>query len=411
MKRVVITGMGTVNPLGDNVEKFWNSALEGKVGIDFITAFDTEDLDVKLAAEIKDFDPSAVIDRKEAKRMDRYNQLAVVAADEAIKDANLDIENIDSERLGVIVSSGIGGLQSLEKEHASMLKRGPKRVSPFMIPMMIGNIAAGTIAIRYNAKSTCLNVVTACASATHSIGEGYKSILCDESDVMIVGGAEGSITKLSIAGFQNMTALTTSTDPMKASTPFDKNRSGFVMGEGAGILIIESLEHAQKRGAKIYAELVGYGSTCDAYHITAPAESGDGPKRSMELAIKRAGAKVEDIDYINCHGTSTPFNDKTECTAIKTLFGDHAKNLKINSTKSMVGHLLGASGGVEAIAAIKSIETGKIHPTMGYETPDENCDLDCVPLKAIDHEVNYALSNSLGFGGHNGSLLFKKFEV
>lgn len=408
--RVVITGMGAVTPIGNNVNDFWNNCKNGVNGIDFIKAFDTTEFEVKIAAEVKDFTTDGVIDKKEARRMDRFSQFALVASDEAIKDADLDLEKVDRDRLGVIIGSGIGGYNTMETEFFKLFEKGPKRVSPLYIPMAISNIAAGNVAIKYGAQGICTSVVTACASGTNSIGEAYRNIKHGYSDIIIAGGTEAPITKSGVSGFTNMKALNSLNDVNRASIPFDKDRSGFVIGEGAGILIIESLEHAQKRGAKIYGEIVGYGSNCDAYHITSPAPNGEGAKKAMKLAIDEAGIKPEDIGYINAHGTSTPYNDKFETLAIKNLFGEKAYDVAISSTKSMTGHLLGAAGAVEAIVCLKTMEEGFIPPTIGYKEKDEECDLDYVPNVGKEKSVEYTLSNSLGFGGHNATLVIKKWS-
>jgi 3-oxoacyl-[acyl-carrier-protein] synthase II len=408
--RVVITGMGAITPIGNDVESFWNNAIEGKCGVDFIKCFDTSDYKVKIAAEVKDFVPEDYIDKKETKRMDKYCQYAMAAAKMAMDDSGLDLDTIEKERLGVMVSTGIGGLGTIEKEHEKLLEKGPRRVSPLLIPMIIGNMASGNIAIKYGAKGICTSVVTACATGTNSIGDSYRILQNGTADIMIAGGAEASITPLAIAGFSSMTALSNSEDINRASIPFDKERDGFVMGEGAGVLILETLEHAEKRGAKIYAEVVGYGATCDAYHMTSPDPNGEGAARAMKQCIEEAGIKAEDISYINAHGTSTPYNDKFETTAIKNLFGEKAYNIPVSSTKSMTGHLLGAAGAIEAIICVKALEEGIIPPTIGYNVKDEECDLDYVPNVARKGELNYALSNSLGFGGHNATILVKKWN-
>ncbi len=408
--RVVITGMGAVTPIGNNVNDFWNNCKNGVNGVDFIKAFDTTEFEVKIAAEVKDFTTDGVIDKKEARRMDRFSQFALVASDEAIKDADLDLEKVDRDRLGVIIGSGIGGYNTMETEFFKLFEKGPKRVSPLYIPMAISNIAAGNVAIKYGAQGICTSVVTACASGTNSIGEAYRNIKHGYSDIIIAGGTEAPITKSGVSGFTNMKALNSLNDINRASIPFDKDRSGFVIGEGAGILIIESLEHAQKRGAKIYGEIVGYGSNCDAYHITSPAPNGEGAKKAMKLAIDEAGIKPEDIGYINAHGTSTPYNDKFETLAIKNLFGEKAYDVAVSSTKSMTGHLLGAAGAVEAIVCLKTMEEGFIPPTIGYKEKDEECDLDYVPNVGKEKNVEYTLSNSLGFGGHNATLVIKKWS-
>lgn len=409
MKRVVVTGMGAITPIGNNVEEFWSNVKKGTVGIGPITYFDTEEYKVKLAAEVKGFDAAAHMDPKSARRMEAFSQFAVAAAGEAIKDAGLNLETEDTTRIGVSVGSGIGSLQIIEKEFEKILEKGPKRTNPLFVPLMISNMAAGNVAIAYGLRGKCVNVVTACATGSHSIGEAYRSIQCNEADVMVCGGTESCITRMGVAGFTALTALTSETDPKKASIPFDKNRSGFVMGEGAGIVVLESYEHAIARGAHILAEIAGYGATCDAYHITSPAEDGDGAMRAMQFAIKEAGLEPKDVDYINAHGTSTHHNDLFETIAIKRALGVHAYDVSINSTKSMTGHLLGAAGGIEFIVCVKSVMENYIHQTVGYETPDEECDLDYTKEARTDKTVNVALSNSLGFGGHNAALLVKKF--
>lgn len=409
-QRVVITGVGAITPVGNNVADFWNSIKEGKHGFANITAFDTTGFKSTLAAEVKNFEPEVLLDRKEAKRMDRYCQFAMVAAEEAYKDAGLETADFDRNRFGVIVGSGIGGLLTIEEQHSKLIEKGPGRVSPFFIPMSISNMASGNIAIKLNAKGICTSVTTACATATHAMGESFRKIRNGEADVIITGGAEAPITPLAVAGFISMTALSNSADPMRASIPFDKDRDGFVMGEGAGVLVLESLEHAQKRNAKIYAEVVGYGATCDAYHMTSPAPGGEGGARAMKEAIDDAGIALEDVSYINAHGTSTPYNDKFETEAIKALFGETAYKIPVSSTKSMTGHLLGAAGGVEAIICVKATQEDLVPPTIGYQCKDEDCDLDYVPNTARQHVVNYALSNSLGFGGHNATIIVKKWS-
>lgn len=409
-RRVVVTGLGAITPIGNNVEAFWNGLKEKKVGIGPITYFDTADYKAKLAGEVKDFDPKQYMDPKAAKRMEKFCQFAVCATKEAIEDAGLNMEQEDPFRVGVSVGSGIGSLQSVEREYSKMLQKGPNRVNPLLVPLMISNMAAGNVSIQFGMRGKCINVVTACATGTHSIGEAFRTIQYGDADVMIAGGTEASITPIGVAGFAALTALSTSEDPMRASIPFDKDRNGFVMGEGAGIVVLESLEHAQARGAKIYAELAGYGATGDAYHITSPAEDGSGAAKAMEMAIADAGLKPEDVDYINAHGTSTHHNDLFETKAIKLALGDHAGNVKINSTKSMIGHLLGAAGGVEFITCVKSIEEGFVHATAGLQEEDPECDLDYTKGEGVSMNVNCALSNSLGFGGHNATLLVKKFE-
>lgn len=409
-RRVVVTGMGAITPIGNNVEAFWNGLKEKKVGIGEITYFDTTDYKAKLAAEVKDFAAKDYMDVKAAKRMEPFSQFAVAAAKEALEDSGLDMSKEDPFMTGVSIGSGIGSLQAVERDHKKLLDRGPSRVNPLLVPMMISNMAAGNVAIQFGLKGKCINVVTACATGTHSIGEAFRSIQYGEADVMLAGGTEASITPIGVAGFTALTALSTASDPLRASIPFDKDRSGFVMGEGAGVVVLEELEHAKARGAKILAEVVGYGATCDAYHITSPAEDGSGAARAMTNAIKDAGIAPEDIDYVNAHGTSTHHNDLFETKAIKLALGDHAYKVKINSTKSMVGHLLGAAGGVEFITCVKSIEDGFVHATAGLETEDEGCDLNYMKGQGEETEVRYAISNSLGFGGHNASILLKKFE-
>lgn len=410
MRRVVVTGMGAITPIGNSVDEFWQGIKAGKVGIDEITKFDTTDYSVKLAAEVKDFVAKERMEFKAAKRMSPFSQYAVCAAKEALKQSGLDLTKEDPYKVGVSVGSGIGGMKDMEEENKKLLERGPGRIKPLLVPMMITNMAAGNVAIAFGAKGKCINVVTACATGTHSIGEAYRSIQCGEADVMIAGGTESSITPLGVAGFTSLTALTKTTDKTQASIPFDKKRSGFVMGEGAGIVVLEELEHALERGANILAEVVGYGATCDAYHITSPAEDGSGAAKAMELAIKEAGAKPEDVDYINAHGTSTHHNDLFETRAIKLALKEAAKNVKVNSTKSMIGHLLGAAGGVEFITCVKSINEGYIHQTVGLTEPDEELDLDYVMGQGVETNVDFALSNSLGFGGHNATLAVRKYS-
>ncbi|MGH4122800.1 MAG: beta-ketoacyl-ACP synthase II [Clostridium sp.] len=408
--RVVITGMGAVTPIGNDVVNFWNNVKEGTCGIDVIKSFDISEFKCKLGAEVKDFDVTVALDKREARKMDKYCQYAMVAADEAIKNSGIDLNAIDNERLAVIVGSGIGGLGTIEQEHAKLMEKGPGRVSPFLIPMIIGNMAAGNIAIKYGAKGKCTSVVTACATGTNAIGDAFHMIQDGRADIIIAGGAEGSITPLALAGFTSLTALTKSEDPLRASIPFDKERSGFVMGEGAGIVILESLEHAKKRNAKIYAEMSGYGATCDAYHITSPAPDGEGAARAMVMALKDGDVKAEEVSYINAHGTSTPYNDKFETAAIKSAFGEYAYKIPISSTKSMTGHLLGASGAIEAIVCVKALEESFVPATIGYSVPDEDCDLDYVPNIGRKQGLKYAMSNSLGFGGHNATILLKKWD-
>jgi 3-oxoacyl-[acyl-carrier-protein] synthase II len=413
MRRVVVTGLGAITPVGNNVNEFWNSLIEGKSGIDIIKRFDPfkYNLPVVIAAEVKNFDPKKYIDPKKARRMSDFVKFSMVAAKEAIEDAGLELDKIDLNRAGVIVGTGIGGLRDIEEQQTLLLEKGARRVSPFFIPSGISNIASGYISIEFGFKGPNSCVVTACATGTHSIGDAFKIIQRGDADIMIAGGTESAITPLGIAGFANMKALSTRNDePQKASRPFDAERDGFVMGEGAGILVLEELEHAKRRGAKIYAEVVGYGLTGDAYHITAPCEDADGAVRVISMALNDARLNPSEVDYINAHGTSTPLNDKIETLAIKKVFGDHAYKLKISSIKSMIGHLLGAAGGVEAVATVKTIETGIIPPTINYEHPDPNCDLDYTPNKAVEYPVKVAISNSFGFGGTNACLAFKAYE-
>lgn len=409
MKRVVVTGMGVISPLGNDIDTYWNNIKNQTVAIKELTRFDTSDYKVKLAAQIDDFDPKEYMDPKTARRMDLFCQYAVAAAGQAIKDSGLDLEKEDVTRIGVSVGSGIGSLQVLEAEHVKLLNKGPARVAPLLVPMMISNMAAGHVSIVYGLKGKSLNVVTACATGTHSIGEAYRTIQWGDADVMVAGGTEASITPLGIAGFGALTALSTATDPKRASIPFDKERSGFIMGEGAGVVVLESLEHAKARGANILAEVVGYGATSDAFHITSPAEDGEGAARAMLLTVSEAGIKPEEVDYINAHGTSTHHNDLFETIAVKKAFGDHAYNLNISSTKSMTGHLLGAAGAVEFITCVKSVMDDYIHATAGYQVPDEGLDLNYTK-EPVEREMNYAISNSLGFGGHNGSIMIKKYR-
>ena len=409
-RRVVITGLGAITPIGNNVEEFWKGIKQGKCGIDEITEFDASNYKVKLAGEVKNYNPEEHFERKEAKRMDKFSQFAIIAAREAWKDSGLDKEKENMERIGVIVGSGIGGLGTIEKENRSLVEKGPDRVSPMYIPMAIGNMAAGNIAIDLGTKGESISMVTACASGTHCIGESFRMIKHGYQDVVIAGGTEASITPTGIAGFANIKALTQTTDKNRASIPFDKERSGFVMGEGAGIVVLEELEHAKARGAKIYAEIVGYGATSDAYHITSPAPGGEGGARAMKIAIEEAKIKPENITYINAHGTSTHLNDSSETQAVKTALGEAAKTVMVSSTKGNTGHLLGAAGGVEAVVCAKSIQDDFVPPTINYKVPDEECDLDIVPNEGRNVKVEYAMSNSLGFGGHNSSILLKKYE-
>ena len=410
-KRVVVTGMGIVSPIGTGIDTFWNNVKEQKVGIKEIDRFDITEYKSKLAAQVEDFKAADFMDAKSARRMELFCQYAVAAAKQAIEQSELDLEKEDTNRIGVCVGSGIGSLEAMENAHKKLLEKGPKRISPMLVPTMITNMAAGNVAIYFGLKGKCTNIVTACATGTHSIGEAYRYIQWGEADVMVAGGTESSITPIGIGGFSALTALSNSEDPKRASIPFDKERDGFVMGEGAGVVILESYEHAVARGANILAEVVGYGSTCDAYHITSPAEDGDGAARAMSLAIEEAGIKPENVEYINAHGTSTHHNDLFETYAIKKAFGDHAYNLNVNSTKSMVGHMLGAAGAVEFIVCVKSVMEDYIHATVGYQVPDEELDLNYTKEPETGKKVNYALSNSLGFGGHNGSILVKKWEA
>ena len=407
-RRVVVTGMGAVTPIGNTVEEFWNGIKTGKVGIGPITKFDTTDYKVKLAAEVKDFVGKERMDFKAAKRMELFSQYAVAAAKEAFADAGLDMEQEDPYRVGTIIGSGIGSLSCVEQNYDKIQTKGPARVNPLMVPLMISNMAAGNVSIQLGLKGKCTNVVTACASGTNCIGDALRAIQYGDAEVMFAGGTESCICPTGVAGFTALTALTTSTDPARASIPFDKDRSGFVLGEGAGVVVLEELEHAKARGAKIYAELVGYGATGDAYHITSPAEDGSGAARAMENAMKEAGVAPEEVDYINAHGTSTHHNDLFETRAIKLAFGEHAYDLKINSTKSMVGHLLGAAGAVEFVTCVKEIQEGYIHRTVGLRETEEELDLNYC-RDSYEEEVPYALTNSLGFGGHNASLLLKKY--
>lgn len=408
-RRVVVTGLGAVTPIGNNVDDFWASVKAGKIGFDHITKFDTTDYKCHIAAELKDFNPQDFMDRKAAKRMEPFSQYAVAAAKQAIDDSGLDIEKEDPYMVGCAIGSGIGSLQAMEREIQKLYEKGPNRVNPLLVPLMICNMAAGNVSIQFGLKGKSINDVTACATGTNTIGEAYRSIQYGEADVMVAGGTEGSVCPIGIAGFTALTALSTVDDPAKCSLPFDKNRSGFVMGEGAGVVILEELEHAKARGAKIYAEVVGYGCSSDAYHITSPQEDGAGAARAMTNAMSDAGVTPADVKYINAHGTGTHHNDLFETRAIKLAFGDEAANLKINSTKSMIGHLLGAAGAVEFITCVKEIQDGFIHKTVGYETPDEEIDLNYCK-DSYEEPVEYALSNSLGFGGHNASILLKAYK-
>ena len=407
-RRVVVTGMGAITPIGNSVEEFWSGIKEGKTGFGPITYFDTADYRCKLAAEVKDFDPAQYMDKKSARRMEQFCQFAVAAAGQAIADAGLIMEQEDPYMVGCSVGSGIGSLQAMEREYDRLKEKGPGRVGPMLVPLMISNMAAGNVSIAYGLKGKSLNVVTACATGTHSIGEAYRTIQYGDADVMVAGGTESSITPIGIAGFSALTALSFSEDPQRASIPFDKDRNGFVMGEGSAVVVLEELEHAKRRGAKIYAELIGYGCSSDAYHITSPAEDGSGAATAMLNALKDGGVAPEELTYINAHGTSTHHNDLFETRAIKLAFGEHAYDLKINSTKSMVGHLLGAAGAVEFVTCVKEIQEGYIHRTVGLRETEEELDLNYC-RDSYEEEVPYALTNSLGFGGHNASLLLKKY--
>lgn len=409
-RRVVITGMGVVTPIGNDVETFWEAVKKGVTGIGPITKFDTTEYKVKLAAEVKGFVAKERMDFKAAKRMELFSQYAVAAAMEAFAQAGIDMAKENPYRAGVSIGSGIGGLSIMESEHEKILTKGPTRVNPFLIPMMISNMAAGNVAIALGLKGKCVNVVTACATGSHSIGDAMRAIQYGDADIMVAGGTESAITPIGVAGFSALTALTTSIDPDRASIPFDKERSGFVIGEGAGVVVLEELEHAKQRGAQILAEMSGYGATCDAFHITSPSEDGEGAAMAMQLAMEEAGVSPEEVTYINAHGTSTHHNDLFETRAIKKAFGDVAKQLYVNSTKSMTGHLLGAAGAVECIVCVKSILDGYIHETVNSRESEEECDLNYMFGEGICKEVNYAISNSLGFGGHNASLLIAKYQ-
>lgn len=409
-KRVVITGLGCVTPLGTGKEEFWNNIKFGVSGIDKITNFDASTYQTQIAGEVKNFHPEEYISKKELKRLDKFAQFAIVSAKLAVEDANLDLDKVDRERVGVIIGSGIGGVEAIETQHKILLEKGNKRVSSLFVPMMIGNMAAGQVSIFLGAKGPNTNVCTACASGTHSIGDAFKVIQRGDADIMVAGGSEAAVTGLAFAGFCNMKAMSTrNDDPKTASRPFDKDRDGFVMGEGAGIVILEDLEHALARGAKIYAEVVGYGLTADAYHMTTPAENGEGAARSMNRALKDGNVPLEEVDYINAHGTSTYYNDLYETMAIKTVFGENAYNLCVSSTKSMTGHLLGASGAIEAVVCAMSIEDNFVPPTINIQEVGEDLDLDYVPNKGKEKDIRYALSNSLGFGGHNATIVLKKY--
>ncbi|MGL5347396.1 MAG: beta-ketoacyl-ACP synthase II [Peptostreptococcaceae bacterium] len=409
-KRVVITGLGCVTPVGDSKNDFWKNIKSGVCGIDTVTRFDTTTFQTQIAGEIKDFSPEEYISKKELKRLDRFTQYALVSAKMAVEDANLDLETINKDRMGVIIGTGIGGVETIEEQHKVLLDKGNKRVSPFFVPMMIGNMAAGQVSIYLGAKGPNTNVCTACASGTHSIGDAFKVIQRGDASVMVAGGSEAPITALAFSGFCNMKAMSTrNDDPKTASRPFDKERDGFVMGEGAGVLILEELEHALNRNAKIYAEVVGYGLTADAYHMTTPAEGGEGASRAMQMALNDGDVPLDEVDYINAHGTSTPYNDRLETLAIKDVFKENAYNLSVSSTKSMTGHLLGAAGAVEAVICAKSLQEQFVPPTVNVQSIDEELDLDYVLNEGKNKTIRYAMSNSLGFGGHNASLVFKKY--
>lgn len=409
-RRVVVTGMGAVTPIGNNLDIFWNNLLAGTNGVGKITRFDTSDYSVSIAAEVKDFQPEPVIDKKEVRRMDLFTQFAVVAAEEALDHAGLSNGSVDKERVGVVVGSGIGGLITIEDQHRTLLAKGPRRISPLFIPMLIADIAAGHISMRHGFKGPNYAVTSACATGTHAIGSAYKAIRYDDADVIVAGGSEAVVVPLGVGGFAAMKALSTrNDDPAHASRPFDAKRDGFVVGEGAGIVVLEELEHARRRGAKIFCELAGIGFTADAHHLTAPAPEGRGAQTAMRLALKEGNLKPEEIGYINAHGTSTEYNDKTETTAIKQVFGDHASSIPVSSTKSMTGHLLGAAGGVEFIAIVMAIHTGQLPPTINYEFPDPECDLDYVPNKSRSADIKAAMSNTFGFGGHNACAAVKKY--
>ena len=409
-RRVVITGLGAITPVGNDIETIWSNIIKGNSGIDYITRVNKDDFPVSVAAEVKDFEPTQYIDKKDAKRMDRFTQYAVASAQKAVEDAKLDINDSISNRVGVWIGSGIGGMQTLETQHENFMNKGYRRVSPFFVPMMIPDMAAGQVSIQLGAKGINSCSVTACASAANSIGDAFKVIQRGDADYMIAGGTEAPLSNMAFAGFSSAKALSFNEDPKTASRPFDKNRDGFVMGEGAGVLVLETLETALERGAHIYGEIVGYGSTGDAYHITAPAEDGEGAARAMQQALEDAQLDPSEVDYINAHGTSTNLNDKYETMAVKTVFGEYAHKLSMSSTKSMTGHLLGASGGIESIISVKAIEDNIMPPTMNYETEDPECDLDYVPNQAREKNLNVVLRNSFGFGGHNVSLAFKKYQ-
>ncbi|SFD38546.1 3-oxoacyl-[acyl-carrier-protein] synthase II [Lentibacillus persicus] len=409
-RRVVITGLGTISPNGNDVETMWHNVVSGNSGIDYISRIEENELSASAAAEVKGFDPTKFIEKKDARKMDLFTQYAVAAARMAVDDAGLTVDETNADRVGVWVGSGIGGMGTLEDQHTKLMEKGPRRISPFFVPMMIPDMAAGQVSIQLGAKGINSCTTTACASGANSIGDAYRAIEHGDADYMIAGGTEAPITSLAFAGFSSMKALSTNDNPKKASRPFDKDRDGFVMGEGAGILVLETLESALERGARIYGEITGYAATGDAYHITAPAENGEGAARAMKQAVQDAGISFEQVDYINAHGTSTALNDKYETQAIKDVFGDHANKLAVSSTKGVTGHLLGAAGGLESVISVKAIDEGIIPPTMNYETPDPDCDLDYVPNESRKQDVNVVMSNSLGFGGHNATLIFKKYQ-
>lgn len=410
MRRVVVTGMGAITPIGLNVDEYWDSLREGRTGFGEITYFDTSDYKVKVAAEVKGFDAKNFMDKKAARRMEAFSQYAVAAALEAFGQSGIDMEKEDPYRVGCCIGSGVGSLQSIEREYKKLLEKGPSKVNPLLVPMMITNMAAGNITIQLGLKGKSINIVTACATGTHNIGEAFRSIQYGECDVMLAGGAENAITPTGVSGFTALTALSTTNDPERCSIPFDEDRDGFVIGDGAGIVVLEELEHAKARGARILAEVAGYGATSDAFHITSPAEDGEGAAKAMLFALRDAGVAPEEITYINAHGTSTHHNDLFETRAIKTAFGDHAYNIKINSTKSMIGHLLGAAGAVEFIAGVLQMNHNYIHQTVGLKQPDEELDLDYVQGSGVEMEIEYVLSNSLAFGGHNASIIIKKYH-
>lgn len=409
-RRVVVTGVGAITPIGNNVEEFWKGIKENKCGIDTIKTFDVSDFKVKLAAEIKEYNPEEYLDKRAARRLDKFSQYAIIAAREAMKDSMITKENTDMERVGAFIGSGMGGLETIEKENKVCFEKGYDKISPMYIPMVISNMAAGNVAIDLGLRGESFSIATACSSSTHCIGESYRAIKHGYQDVVFTGGTEASITPTGIAGFTNIKALSQAEDKNRASIPFDKERSGFVMGEGAGVIVLEELEHAKKRGAKIYAEIIGYGASSDAYHITSPAPDGEGGARAMVSAMKDANISPDKIEYINAHGTSTHLNDLCETQAIKTALGEHSKKVMVSSTKGNTGHLLGAAGAVEAIACIKAIEDSFVPPTINYKVKDEECDLDVVPNEGRNVKLNYVMSNSLGFGGHNSSIILKRYE-